>query len=632
MSNNDASNTVKQPTNFIHQVIEQDQQQGLEKVVTRFPPEPNGYLHIGHAKSICLNFGTAEKYNGECNLRFDDTNPGKEDQEYVDAIMDDVRWLGFNWAGNVRYASDYFDTFYAWAQHLIKEGKAYVCDLSPEQASEYRGWATEPGKNSPFRERSAEESLDLLERMKNGEFDEGSRVLRAKIDMASPNMNLRDPILYRIRKQSHHQTGDKWCIYPSYDFAHGQEDAIEGVTHSICTLEFADHRPLYEWFIENLPVPTVPRQYEFGRLNINYTVTSKRKLKQLVDEGHVNGWDDPRMPTIQGMRRRGYSPQAVRNFCDSLAVAKTDGTVDMAQFEFFIREDLNDNAARAMCVMNPLKLIITNFVENIKSIQIDINTASQLEFCKLVGIGKLLAEKIVKYRNENGSFKNVTDLVRVNGIGEKTLDKNLRFIAPINSPPNSIEMLSAPLHPQKEMGTRELPFTRELYIDRADFSEDSTLSRKKFKLLVLGDYMRLRNAYVIKAEDFVKDDAGEIVEVHASLLPGTVGENPEGGIKPRGVMHWVSATEGKQAKVRVYDRLFNVESPDKGDGDFLANINPDSFSEIDNCWVEPGLVDAAPETAFQFEREGYFVADRYEHSPETPVFNKTIGLRDTWKK
>ncbi|SEQ70452.1 glutaminyl-tRNA synthetase [Amphritea atlantica] len=560
MSNNDASNTVKQPTNFIHQVIEQDQQQGLEKVVTRFPPEPNGYLHIGHAKSICLNFGTAEKYNGECNLRFDDTNPGKEEQEYVDAIMDDVRWLGFSWAGEVRYASDYFDTFYAWAQHLIKAGKAYVCDLSPEQASEYRGWATEPGKNSPFRERSAEENLDLLERMKNGEFDEGSRVLRAKIDMASPNMNLRDPILYRIRKQNHHQTGDKWCIYPSYDFAHGQEDAIEGVTHSICTLEFADHRPLYEWFIENLPVPSTPRQYEFGRLNINYTVTSKRKLKQLVDEGHVSGWDDPRMPTIQGMRRRGYSPQAVRNFCDSLAVAKTDGTVDMAQFEFFIREDLNDNAARAMCVMNPLKLIITNF------------------------------------------------------------------------PEGEVEMLSAPVHPQKEMGSRELPFTRELYIDRADFSEDSTLSRKKFRLLVPGDYMRLRSAYVIKADEVVKDAAGEIIEVHASLLPGTVGENPEGGIKPRGVMHWVSATEGKQAKVRIYDRLFNVESPDKGEGDFLNNINPDSFREIDNCWVEPGLINAAPETAFQFEREGYFVADRYQHTPETPVFNKTIGLRDTWKK
>jgi glutaminyl-tRNA synthetase len=403
-----------------------------------------------------------------------------------------VKWLGFNWAGEVRYASDYFDTFYAWAQHLIREGNAYVCDLSPEEASEYRGWATTPGKDSPFRNRTAEENLDLLERMKVGEFDEGSRVLRAKIDMASPNMNLRDPILYRIRKAVHHQTGSKWNIYPSYDFAHGQEDAIEGVTHSICTLEFADHQPLYEWFLTNLPVPSTPRQYEFGRLNINYTVTSKRKLKQLVDENHVSGWDDPRLPTIQGMRRRGYTADAVRNFCDSLAVSKTDGVVDMAQFEFFIREDLNDNAARAMCVLNPLKLVITNF------------------------------------------------------------------------PEGKVETLSAPVHPQKEMGTRELPFTRELYIDRNDYNEDSTLSRKKFKKLVPGDFMRLRGAYVIKATDLVKDATGEISEVHAELIPGTVGENPPEGMKPRGVMHWVSATEGKQAVVRVYDRLFNVESPDKG--------------------------------------------------------------------
>ncbi|MCP4597563.1 glutamine--tRNA ligase/YqeY domain fusion protein [Neptuniibacter sp.] len=353
------------PTNFIHQIIEQDLEAGTHggKVVTRFPPEPNGYLHIGHAKSICLNFGTAEKYNGECNLRFDDTNPTKEEQEYVDAIKQDVEWLGFKWSGDVRYASNYFDTFYEWAQHLVREGKAYVCDLSPDEAREYRGWATEPGKESPYRNRSAEENLDLLERMRKGEFDEGSCVLRAKIDMASSNMNLRDPILYRIRKESHHQTGDKWCIYPSYDFAHGQEDAIEGVTHSICTLEFADHRPLYEWFIENLPVPSKPAQYEFGRLNLNYTVTSKRKLKQLVDENHVNGWDDPRMPTISGLRRRGYSPQAVRNFCDSLAVAKTDGTVDMAQFEYFVREDLDKNAPRAMCVVRPLKVTITNYDE-----------------------------------------------------------------------------------------------------------------------------------------------------------------------------------------------------------------------------------------------------------------------------
>jgi len=560
MSNNDAMNETKQPTNFIHQIIEQDQEQGLAKVVTRFPPEPNGYLHIGHAKSICLNFGTAEKYNGECNLRFDDTNPSKEEQEFVDAIKEDVQWLGFNWAGDVRYASDYFDTFYAWAQHLIREGKAYVCDLSAEQASEYRGWATEPGKDSPFRERSADENLDLLERMKEGEFDEGSRVLRAKIDMTSPNMNLRDPILYRIRKESHHQTGDKWCIYPSYDFAHGQEDAIEGVTHSICTLEFADHRPLYEWFIENLPVPSKPSQYEFGRLNINYTVTSKRKLKQLVDENHVNGWNDPRMPTISGMRRRGYSSQAIRNFCDSLAVAKTDGTVDMAQFEFFIREDLNENAARAMCVLNPLKVVITNF------------------------------------------------------------------------PEGEVENLTAPAHPQKEMGNRTLPFTREIYIDRSDYNEDSTLSRKKFKKLVPGDYMRLRSAYVIQATGLVKDDSGEIIEVHAELIPNTVGENPPEGIKPRGVMHWVSATEGKQATVRIYDRLFSVEAPDKGEGSFLDNINPDSFQELSNCWIEPGLVEAESETAFQFEREGYFVADRYDHSASQPVFNKTIGLRDTWKK
>ncbi|WP_261841092.1 glutamine--tRNA ligase/YqeY domain fusion protein [Aliamphritea ceti] len=560
MSNNDASTTNTPPTNFIHQVIEQDIQQGRNggKVVTRFPPEPNGYLHIGHAKSICLNFGTAEKYNGECNLRFDDTNPSKEDQEYVDAIKEDVLWLGFKWAGEVRYASDYFDQFYAWAQHLIRNGNAYVCDLSPEEASEYRGWATEPGKNSPFRDRSAEESLDLLERMKQGEFDEGSRVLRAKIDMTSSNMNLRDPILYRIRKQSHHQTGDKWCIYPNYDFAHGQEDAIEGVTHSICTLEFADHRPLYEWFIENLPVPSTPRQYEFGRLNINYTVTSKRKLKKLVDDGVVSGWNDPRMPTISGMRRRGYSAQAVRNFCDSLAVAKTDGVVDMAQFEFFVREDLNDNSARAMCVLNPLKVVITNF------------------------------------------------------------------------PEGEVEMLSAPAHPQKEMGVRNLPFTREIYIDRSDFNEDSTLSRKKFKKLVPGDFMRLRSAYVIKAEEVIKDDNGEVTEIRATLVPGTVGENPPAEMKPRGVMHWVSATEGKQVKVRLYDRLFSVEKPN--DEDFLADINPQSIAELENCWAEPGLIEAEPETVFQFEREGYFVADRYDHSVSTPTFNKTIGLKDSWVK
>ena len=546
-------------SNFIRDIIDGDLASGqCAAVVTRFPPEPNGYLHVGHAKSICVNFGLAEQFGGQCNLRFDDTNPSKEEQEYVDAIKDDVTWLGFQWSGEVRYASDYFDQFYAWAQHLIRSHKAYVCDLSAEQASEYRGWATTPGKPSPFRERAPEESLDLLERMKNGEFDEGSRVLRAKIDMASPNMNLRDPILYRIRKQSHHQTGDKWCIYPSYDFAHGQEDAIEGVTHSICTLEFADHRPLYEWFLENLPVPSTPRQYEFGRLNLNYTVTSKRKLKQLVDDRVVSGWDDPRMPTIAGMRRRGFSARAIRNFCNGLPVAKSDGVVDIAQLESAIRDDLDKQAPRAMCVLDPVKLVISNLA------------------------------------------------------------------------PGVVEQMSAPAHPKIELGERRLPFTRELYIDRADFTEDTTLSRKKFKRLVLGDYVRLRSAYVIKADEVIKDAAGAIVEIRATLVPNTVGENPPEGIKPRGVIHWVSATEGKRALVRVYDRLFNHPAPDRGEADFMQHLNPEAFRVLDNCWVEPGAVDAAPEAVFQFEREGYFVADRYDHSAEQPVFNKTIGLVDNW--
>ncbi len=556
MSSSDVNNSENGlPSNFITQIIDADLASGkLSSVVTRFPPEPNGYLHVGHAKSICLNFGLAQRYGGTCNLRFDDTNPAKEDQEYIDAIQDDVRWLGFEWGGEVRYASSYFDQFYAWAQHLIRNGKAYVCDLNAEQASEYRGWATKPGRISPFSDRSVEENLDLLERMKQGEFDEGARVLRARIDMASPNMNLRDPILYRIRKQSHHQTGDAWCIYPSYDFAHGQEDAIEGVTHSVCTLEFADHRPLYEWFLENLPVPSRPAQYEFGRLNINYTVTSKRKLKQLVDQQIVSGWDDPRMPTIAGMRRRGYSPRAIRNFCNSLAVAKTDGVVDMAQLEFFIREDLNDSAPRAMCVLDPLKLVITNQEEGV------------------------------------------------------------------------VDNMLAPLHPAKDIGSRQLPFTREIYIDRADFSEDTSLSRKKFKRLVIGEYVRLRSAYVIRADEVIKDADGNIVEVRATLVPGTVGENPPEGVKPRGVIHWVSASEGVPATVRLYDRLFSHESPDKGEEDFLQYVSQDSYQVLENCWVEPALAQVQPEQVFQFEREGYFVADRHECRSGGLVFNKTIGL------
>lgn len=555
MSNTESS----KPTNFIHQVIESDLEQGHNggKVVTRFPPEPNGYLHIGHAKSICLNFGTAEKYNGECNLRFDDTNPTKEDQEYVDAIKNDVEWLGFKWAGEVRYASNYFDQFYAWAQHLVREGKAYVCDLSPEEAKEYRGWATEPGKDSPYRERTPEENLDLLERMRKGEFDEGSCVLRAKIDMASSNMNLRDPILYRIRKESHHQTGDKWCIYPSYDFAHGQEDAIEGVTHSICTLEFADHRPLYEWFIENLPVPSKPRQYEFGRLNLNYTVTSKRKLKQLVDEGHVNGWNDPRMPTISGLRRRGYSPQAIRNFCDSLAVAKTDGTVDMAQFEYFVREDLDKQAPRAMCVVRPLKVTITNY------------------------------------------------------------------------PEDQEEWFELPNHPKDEsMGMRKVPFTRNLLIEQEDFAE---VPPRKWKRLTQGVAVRLRGAYVITCDEVIKDAEGNVIELKCSYDAATKGANPE-GYKAKGVVHWVSADNSVPCEVREYDRLFAAENPD-GDKEreFLEFINPDSLVVVSGSRCEIGLANAAVESRYQFERTGYFAIDP-DSSEDKLVFNRTVGLRDSWGK
>ena len=552
------SNSETTPaSNFISTIMEQDLAEGrVDKVVTRFPPEPNGYLHIGHAKSICVNFGLAESFGGGCNLRFDDTNPAKEEQAYIDAILEDVQWLGYEWVDDVRHASDYFDQFYEWALHLIREGKAYICDLSPEQASEYRGWATKPGKDSPYKSRSVEENLVLFEKMKNGEFDEGACVLRAKIDMSSPNMNMRDPILYRIRKESHHQTGDKWCIYPSYDFAHGQGDAIEGVTHSICTLEFADHRPLYDWFVENLPVPNIPKQYEFGRLNLNYTVTSKRKLKKLVDENIVAGWNDPRMPTISGMRRRGYTPQAIRNFCNSLAVSKTDGVVDIAQLEHFIRDDLNKTAPRAMAVMNPLKVVITNY------------------------------------------------------------------------PEGQVEELKAPAHPDLDLGERVLPFTREIYIDQDDFKEE--YSKKFKKKFCPGKRIRLRNAYVLQADDYVKDEAGQVVQVNASLVPNTLGVDPEDGDKPKGVVHWVSASHGKQATVRVYDRLFNHEAPDRGEADFMQHLNPDSFSTIENCWIEPGLADVAAGARFQFEREGYFAADNSDHSSEKPVFNKTIGLRDTW--
>jgi glutaminyl-tRNA synthetase len=550
------------PQNFLEQIIEKDIAEGVvTNVVTRFPPEPNGYLHVGHAKSICLNFGLAQQYGGVCNLRFDDTNPEKESQEFVDAIQDDVRWLGFKWNGEVKFASDYFDRFYGWALELINADKAYVCELDAEQTRQYRGDFTTPGKNSPYRDRPLEESLALLAKMRAGEMVEGSATLRAKIDMQHPNLTMRDPVLYRIRNVEHHRTGSDWNIYPAYDFAHGQEDAIEGVSHSICTLEFQDHRPLYEWFTENLSVPSIPKQYEFARLNLNYTITSKRKLKQLVDDGVVSGWDDPRMPTITGMRRRGYSPASIRNFCEKIGVTRADSVVDMAELDFTLREDLNDNAPRAMCVLDPVKLTIAN----------------------------VAAE--------------------------------------------SVETMIVPAHPNKsEMGERQLPFTKELYIDRADFTEDSSLSRKKFKRLVLGDWVRLRGSYVIKADDVVKDDSDNIIEIIASLVPDTVGNNPPEGIKPRGVIHWVSATKGVQAKVRLYDRLFNVPAPGRGDSDFMDHVNSQSFSEIDTAWVEPGLAKAVPEQCFQFEREGYFVADRFDFSGDKPVFNKTIGLRDTWAK
>tara|TARA_R110002072_G_scaffold105615_2_gene230897 strand:+ start:24989 stop:26704 length:1716 start_codon:yes stop_codon:yes gene_type:complete len=568
MSSSHSNDNVKneKSTHFLQQVIAQDiaDNKNEGKVVTRFPPEPNGYLHIGHARSIWLNFGLAKEFGGECNLRFDDTNPEKESQVFVDAIQEDVKWLGYEWAGEVKYASNYFDQLYAWALHLIKEGRAYVCHLSFEEAKEYRGWATRPGKESPYRHRSVEENLAEFEKMRAGEYDEGACVLRAKIDMSSPNMNLRDPILYRIRKVSHHQTGEKWCIYPSYDFAHGQEDAIEGVTHSVCTLEFQAHRPLYEWFVEHLPLPSKPRQYEFGRLNLNYTVTSKRKLKQLVDENIVNGWDDPRMPTISGMRRRGFTPTALKNFCDMIPVSsKNNSDIDVAILERAIRDDLNDNASRVMCVMNPLKVSIQNMDES------------------------------------NSDY--------------------------------SGETLYALRHQKMpERGERKLPFTKNLYIDKADFTEDQTLSRKKFQRLVLGDFVRLRGAYIIKADAVVKDSSGEVVEVLVSLVPNSVGNNIE-GIKPRGVIHWVSENKSVDAEIRLYDRLFNHPNPDAGEENFLTHINPESFSVI-TARIEPDAARAKPEEIFQFEREGYFVADRYDHRPadEKLVFNRTIGLRDTW--
>ncbi|NYS78743.1 MULTISPECIES: glutamine--tRNA ligase/YqeY domain fusion protein [Halomonadaceae] len=553
------TNETTPAPNFIRNQVRDEIEGGqVTKIVTRFPPEPNGFLHIGHAKSICLNFGLAEQMGGECHLRFDDTNPAKEEQAYIDAIKEDVTWLGFEWAGPVRFASDYFDQLYTWAQHLMREGKAYVDDLSPDEIREYRGTLTAPGTPSPYRERSAEENLDLLARMREGEFGESEKVVRAKIDMASPNINLRDPILYRIRHASHHQTGDKWKIYPSYDFTHGQSDAIEGVTHSICTLEFEDHRPLYEWFLNNLPVPAKPRQIEFARLNLDYTLTSKRKLKLLVDEQIVDGWDDPRMPTISGMRRRGYTPTSIRKFCEMIGVTRADGgLVDIAMLTHAIRSDLEDNAPRAMCVLKPLKVVLTNVPEDHK------------------------------------------------------------------------EMYEVPGHPAREdMTMRKVPFTRELYIDQDDFMVDAP---KKFFRLAPGKEVRLRNSYVIRCDEVIKDAAGDISELHCSVDFDTLGKNPEGR-KVKGVIHWVSADHGLPVEVRLYDNLFTVEQPDRDkDVDFLEHLNPESLV-VCQAIGEPSLAEATPESRFQFERVGYFCADRHDSTPEHLVFNRTVGLKDSWAK
>lgn len=551
-------NTEGRSLNFLEEIIENDLSSGKHKsVLTRFPPEPNGYLHIGHAKSICLNFGLAKKYGGKTNLRFDDTNPVKEDTEYVDSIMEDVKWLGFEWA-NVFYASDYFDQLYLWAVEMIKKGLAYVDDQSLEEIRKNRGTVTVSGTNSPYRDRSVEENLDLFERMKNGEFADGSKVLRAKIDMAHPNMQFRDPIMYRILHAEHHRTGNKWNIYPMYDYAHGQSDSIENITHSICTLEFDIHRPLYDWFIEKLNIfPS--HQYEFARLNINYTVMSKRKLLQLVKENHVNGWDDPRMPTICGFRRRGYTPEAIRNFCERIGVAKRDNVIDYSLLEFSLREHLNKVAPRMMAVLNPLKVVITNYPE--------------------------------------GQVENLTA---------------------INNPED------------ESAGTRQVPFSREIYIERDDFMENPP---KKYFRLAPGQEVRLRYAYFIKCDEVIKDAEGNIVELHCSYDPASKGGNSPDGRKVKGTIHWVSAEHAIDAEVRLFDRLFSKENPEEVEEGqtFLDNINPDSLQVLQHCKLEPELAKAKVMDKMQFERLGYFCVDK-DSTPEHLVFNRACTLKDSWSK
>ncbi len=551
------SEAEARPTNFIRQIIDEDLASGKHHTVhTRFPPEPNGYLHIGHAKAICLNFGIAQDYHGQCNLRFDDTNPVKEDIEFVDSIKQDVQWLGFAWSGDIHYSSDYFDRLHDYAVELIKKGLAYVDELSPDAIREYRGNLTTPGKNSPFRDRTVDDNLALFTIMRNGGFPEGSACLRAKIDMASSFMVMRDPVLYRIKFAEHHQTGTKWCIYPMYDFTHCISDALEGITHSLCTLEFQDNRRLYDWVLDNITIDCHPRQYEFSRLNLEYAIMSKRKLTQLVAEHIVEGWDDPRMPTISGLRRRGYTAASIREFCRRIGVTKQDNNVEIAALEACIREDLNESAPRAMAVIDPLKVVIENL------------------------------------------------------------------------PVGHEEFVTMPTHPNKpEMGHRQVAFSREIYIDRADFREEAN---KQYKRLVLGKEVRLRNAYVIKADRVEKDAQGEITTLYCSYDPETLSKDPADGRKVKGVIHWVSATQGVAAEFRLYDRLFSEANPAAAD-DFLSTLNPQSLV-IKQGYVEASVLNAEIGHPFQFEREGYFCADSRYFTRQTPVFNRTVGLRDTWTK
>jgi glutaminyl-tRNA synthetase len=553
--------TTEKPLDFIRQIITEDKKSGKHTTpVTRFPPEPNGFLHIGHAKSICLNFGIASEFNGPCHLRFDDTNPSKEEDAYVKSIQEDVKWLGFDWGDNLFYASDYFDKLYDFAVELIKKEKAFVCDLTADEMREYRGTLTEPGKESPFQNRSIEENLKLFQGMKDGKFAEGSHVLRARIDMASPNLNMRDPIIYRIMNVHHHRTGDKWCIYPMYDFTHCLSDSLEEITHSLCTLEFADHRPMYDWVLDVLETPSHPQQIEFARLNLSYTVMSKRKLMQLVHNNLVNGWDDPRMLTISGLRRRGYTPKSIREFCKEIGIGKRDSWIDMGVLENAVRNDLNIIAPRVMGVLDPLKVVITNYPEDV------------------------------------------------------------------------VENIEAKNHPQNpDMGTRTLPFSREIFIERTDFLENAP---KKFFRLDIGREVRLRYAYFITCVSVVKDEpTGEITELHCTYDPETYGGNAPDGRKVKGTIHWVSAVQAVNCEIRMYDRLFNVENPDEDkDVDFKEHLNPDSLTSLTNCLVEPSLESLKPGASVQFERQGYFCLDSKDSKPESLVFNRTVGLRDSWAR